>query len=159
MNAVSGISVVLYEPPADGRDTGRKFKGVLRDFYPWDVEPSGSINCASEGANVLYETFRNPLTHAFGFQAPEPPGRLSITRLGPSPLRDDELEALESSPVRPTSTALRGAGTLIRDKDTQALDLNAESLYWGVRELLRRLTADHARMELAEAFLRPMLRT
>ena len=47
---------------------------------------------------------------------------------------------------------------MMRDPATQALSLNVESFYWGVRELLRRLTADAARVAAAEGYLNPMLR-
>jgi hypothetical protein len=158
MNVISGGSVVLYEPPATRKEAGRKFRETAREFYPWDTEPVGAINNPEEGANILYDSYRNPMAHALGFQQPEPPGPLSITRF-PGPGRgEDDLERIETSIERPTEV-LRGASTLMRDPTTQALSLNVESFYWGVRELLRRLTADAARMAVAEKHLSPMLRT
>jgi hypothetical protein len=53
---------------------------------------------------------------------------------------------------------LRQAPTLRRIDATHAIELNAESFYWGARELVRRLTADRARMAAADAYLRPMLK-
>jgi hypothetical protein len=157
MNAISGVSVVLYEPPANRQETGRKFMGTVREFYPWDAEPVGAINNPDEGAEILYSSFRNPMAHAFGFQDPEPVGALSVTRFPGPGLAEAGLEAIETSIARPNQT-LRHAPTLVRDPATQALSLNVESFYWGGRELLRRLTADAVRMAVAEGYLGPMLR-
>ena len=66
-----------------------------------------------------------------------------------------QILAIEGSVNRPT---LLRQSTLRRVDATQAIELNAESLYWGARELVRRLTADAARMAAADAYLRPMLR-
>ena len=158
MNAISGVSVVLYEPPPNRQATGRKFVETARDFYPWDAEPLGALTNAGECAEILYSSFRNPMAHAFGFQDPEPVGALSVTRFPGPGLAEADLEGIETSLRRPTET-LRGASTLVRDPTTQALSLNVESFYWGVRELLRRLTANVGRMAAAEAHLSPMLRT
>ena len=70
--AIAHVSVVLYEPPANRRATGRKFIETVREFYPWDAEPLGAFNNAGESAEILYGSFRNPMAHAFGFQEPEP---------------------------------------------------------------------------------------
>jgi len=157
MNVISGVSVVLYEPPANRQATGRKFMETAREFYPWDTEPVGAVNNPDEGAEILYGSFRNPMAHAFGFQEPEPPGPLSVTRFPGPGLAEANLETIETSIGRPNQ-ALRGAPTLMRDAATQALRLNVESFYWGARELLRRLTADAVRIAVAENYLSPMLR-
>lgn len=158
MNVISGVSVVLYEPPATRQHTARKFKDTARDFYPWNTEPMGAVDNQREGAEILYSVFRNPMAHAFGFQEPEPLGPSNITRFPGPGLTEDDLEQIEVSTTRPTP-ALRNAPTLVRHPDTHRLDLNVESFYWGVRELLRRLTADATRMAAAEECLGPMLRT
>jgi hypothetical protein len=157
MNMVSGLSVVLYEPPPNRQAAGRKFRETAAGFYPWDVEPAGAINDPEKGAEILYHTFRNPMAHAFGFQDPEPVGPLRITRFPPPGLEESELATIETSDGRPNES-LRGAPTLFRDPVTKGLSLNVESLYWGVRELLRRLTADAERMAIAETHLSSILR-
>ena len=157
MNAISGVSVVLYEPPPNRQATGRKFMETVREFYPWDTEPLGALNNAGEAAEILYRSFRNPMAHAFGFQDPEPTGALSVTRFPGPGLAEGDLEAIETSGGRPTQK-LRGAPTLVRDPATQALSLNVECFYWGVRDLVRRVTANAGRMAAAEAHLSPMLR-
>ena len=83
MNVISGVSVVLYEPPPNRQETRRKFLETGMDFYPWDTEPVGAISNPDDGAEILYNSFRNPMAHAFGFQDPEPPGALNVTRFPP----------------------------------------------------------------------------
>ena len=60
--AISGISVTLYSHT--GR-SGVRFKGLLKDFYPWSLEP-GNIVTPQAGAEVIYSVIRNPLTHDLG---------------------------------------------------------------------------------------------
>jgi hypothetical protein len=157
-NFISGISVTLFEPPPDRQHTARKFRDLVAAFYPWDREPPGAITDPQEGAQCLYTTFRNPLAHALGHQDPEPAGPVRITRFPGQGLSEDDLALMESSIDRPTATILRGAPTLRHVPATQATELNAESFYWGARELVRRLTTDAARMAAADSYLRPLLR-
>jgi hypothetical protein len=156
-NVISGISVTLFEPPADRRETGRKFVDLAAHFFPWDTEPPEGLRDPREASEILSRTFRNPMAHAFGLQDPEPVERVSITRFPGDGLSEASLEAIETSLQRPFEI-LRNAPTLRRVAATQRLELNAENFYWGVRELVRRLTADAARMAAAEAYLRPMVK-
>jgi hypothetical protein len=80
MNVISGVSLVLYEPPVNREQTGRKFKETATNFYPWDTEPADGINNPVVGGEILYSSFRNPMAHALGFLEPEPPGPLRVTR-------------------------------------------------------------------------------
>ena len=100
----------------------------------------------------LYTTFRNPLAHALGFQDPEPAGPVSVTRFPGEGMSEDDLELMEAARERPTTTILREAPTLRRVPATQAIELNAESFYWGARELVRRLTVDAEKMATADAY-------
>jgi hypothetical protein len=156
MNAISGASIVLYEPPPNRQDTGRKFRETLENFYPWNREPHDCIRNAADGAGILYYTFRNPMAHAFGFQNQAPQGTVSITRVAGHGFTEQELEDIEQAAWRP-GLRLGGTGTLRRDAVTESLALNAESFYWGVREMLRRLTADANRMRNAATYLDPLL--
>src|SRR5262245_46635926 len=101
MNVVSGASVGLYAPPPNRKETGRKFKETLRTFYPWNTEPAGAINNPDEGAEILYSFFRNPMAHAFGFQDPEPPGPVTVTRFPPPGTTEATLHAIETAAGRP----------------------------------------------------------
>lgn len=155
VNVISGASVTLYEPPPNAGESGRKFRETLSGYYPWDEEPAGSVTDAVEGARIVYDLFRNPMAHALGFLDPEPTGPLFVTRF--EPLTEAELESVELATTRP-NIALHNAPTLTRNATTQALSLNAEAFYWGVRESIRRLTADATRVASAERLLSPMVR-
>ena len=157
MNFISGVSVTLYSPPPNSGKSGRKFQGTLEGFYPWDTEPAGAITNPRKGAETLYDVFRNPGAHALGFQDPEPAGPIMVTRFSGNGLTEDNVELIETAIQRPRAI-LRNAPTLTKDGTTQAVALNVEALYWGVREMTRRLMGDVTRMARADALLRPMLR-
>lgn len=155
MNVISGLSVVLYAPPADGKSTGRRFRQAVRAFYPWDTEPADAIRNGTTGGRILYRVFRNSLVHGLGFQDPEPAVPTVVTRMPGPGMSEDALRTLEDATARPdflrdVPTLRTGAGRT---------ELNAEALYWGVRQVVFRLTADTARVAAAEGYLGPMLRT
>jgi hypothetical protein len=59
---VSGVSVTLY---SHSGSKGKRFKGLLIDYYPWSDETMPLRNDA-EYARMVYALFRNPLTHDLG---------------------------------------------------------------------------------------------
>jgi hypothetical protein len=99
-----------------------------------------------EAIELLYYQFRNPLAHAFGIQEKKAKGLTLSIGKGTSP--EGDIEALE----RLTTTSLPTIAVLPASKT-----LIVESLYWGVREMLRRLTIDTKRMKAAEAYLQKVL--
>lgn len=144
---VSGISVTLYSQ--DGHK-GARFKGVLRDYYPWSLEPGNFVQ-NDEGARVLYELIRNPLIHDLGLDLDKKrkAHKVIVKRLASTPgggLSEQFIEALESrsrpSPISPT-VSIQGARTVVL----------VEALYWGVRQMIEKLTTDPGRMKNAEALL------
>jgi len=56
-NLISGVSVVLYTPKEPNSGSGKKFKELLCEFYPWDSREN-----KEEKAKVIYDLIRNPLT-------------------------------------------------------------------------------------------------
>ncbi|MGZ5118891.1 MAG: hypothetical protein ACXWCY_26890 [Burkholderiales bacterium] len=148
MAAIAGISVTLYRHSGA---SGQCFRGVLVDYYPWDVEPNNRVT-ATEGAQVLYSVIRNPLTHDLGLdlQKKAKTTKVKIKRLSTKNktqgLPERSFGGLERSDRRlvmsPTVTVRPDATVLL-----------VEALYWGVRVMVERLTRDQARMQAAEAFL------
>jgi hypothetical protein len=145
-NLISGISVVLYKPkiasqPAQGsgseRGSGRKFKELLTQYYPWEKGEN-----KEEKANVIYDLVRNPLAHSLGV--------LSVRKRSPrivirkDPLREDQLQEMETSSSRPCWVPLSVTA------DTAGYVLSVWGLYWGVFHLLKRLAMDTAQMQEAE---------
>jgi hypothetical protein len=67
VNLISGISTIFYDQHGG---SGARFEGALRDFYPWDLQPSN--NATPETViDCLYDTVRNPLAHSLAVQTHE----------------------------------------------------------------------------------------
>lgn len=147
--AVSGISVTLY---GHNGGSGIRFKGLLKDYYPWPQEP-GSLMPPQEAADVLYSVIRNPLTHDLGLDLKNKRQgqKIVIKRLATDNKRkglpEYFIEQLESpnrpSPMSPTVRALSGKTVVL-----------VEAFYWGVRQMVEELSRDASRMRSAETFLR-----
>ena len=92
-NMISGIARVLYTPAGQiprGRDGAAiRFKSILRDFFSWELAENreGKIN-------ILYDVFRNPLTHSLGVQDEPRKRRVWILK---SPLDEAQITELETS--------------------------------------------------------------
>ena len=157
---MSGVSSVLYS--TRGR-SGRVFQDFVRDLYPWDSEPRDRPNVVRDpekGAEILYEDYRNPLAHANGiavfsvdnntrreFRPRSHLVRIDRVSLRPSRgLNETELLELESEPVRQPWLPVTIAA------NPESIILTVEALYWGLRESIRRLCSDPARMETAARF-------
>jgi len=151
MAVIGGVSTTLYRHTGK---VGERFTGVLIDYFPWDLEPIGSV-LPKDGADAIYEVFRNPLTHDLGLDLKKKSVGLKVkykrlktsTRSGKDRgLTERYIEKLEISPVRP---AMSATVTLASHKKV----LLIEGLYWGVRRMIERLAADQKRMSIAENFL------
>jgi hypothetical protein len=148
---ISGASVVLYDPSVKG-DRGRLFKATAAEFYPWDTEPAVGVSDPDQGKLLLYDSFRNPLAHTFGRHV-VPYGR-TIARFAGNGYDEADLERIETAVDRP-SELLQGRPTLVVTPagPGSGQGLYVEPLYWGVRELIRRLTHDPARMAQAAHYI------
>lgn len=161
--AVAGISTSLYRP---GRldPYGGAFVGVLVDWYPWDMEanPPKTAEEKSRLAKVLYEEFRGPLTHHLGLAVGRTKSGSAVvdrgyvlkikrrTRPDGNGFMERELELLERAGQWPFPAFFQG--TLVERTDAKVLKV--ERFYWGVRQMVVRLTKDQSRMGSAEAFLK-----
>lgn len=116
-NLISGVSVVLYTPKEPNSGSGKKFKELLCEFYPWD---SGENK--EEKAKVIYYLIRNPLAHSLGVL-----NRSSLPiSISKSALTEDQLQEIEGTSVRPTWVPQAVTG------DSTGYDLSVWGLYWGV---------------------------
>jgi hypothetical protein len=146
--AVSGISVTLY---SHNGGSGIRFKGLLKDYYPWAHEPANAV-LPQDGANVLYSVIRNPLTHDLGLdlENKRQGQKIVIKRLATDNKRkglpEYFIEQLESpdrpNPMSPTVRVLSGKTVVL-----------VEAFYWGVRQMVEQLSRDASRMQSAETFL------
>jgi hypothetical protein len=139
---VSGISVTLYDSETPG--IGERFKGLLANFYPWAREPV-KID-PTEGAEVIYHVFRNPLTHDLGVDLKDKKRnkKVVVKRLGR--LTESLVEQIETDVrvVTPSPTL-----TMAPDRTV----LLVEAFYSGVRTMIEALSSDDRRMQIAQLFL------
>lgn len=148
LTAVGGISTTLYRK---GNNDGERFKGLLTDHYPWNLEPAQNVT-ASEGARVIYEVFRNPLTHDLGLDLHNKSkgSKVKIKRMQRQNknggLTEKWIENLESSPIRPNISS----AVTVR---TGVYVLLVEALYWGLRRTVESMTYNPQLMKNAETFL------
>jgi hypothetical protein len=146
--AVSGISVTLYSHTGG---SGARFKALLKDFYPWFLEPGNAVT-PQAGADVIYSVIRNPLTHDLGLdlEKKRKTQKVVVKRLatdrGRKGLPENIVEQLEAAgrtvKMSPTITILSGRTVLL-----------VEAFYWGVRKMIEELSRDSARMQAATTFL------
>jgi len=157
VNLISGMSTVFYDQRGD---SGRRFKNLLREFYPWEPEQPKIISC-EDVIECLYDILRNPLVHSLGVPTEvvkagkgqpshvivaSPSARsFGIDRAW---LPEHLLEQLEQSP--------QAAGPILSEETAGGRTLHIECLYWGVRTMLSRLTNDAARMRQSAIFLAPL---
>jgi hypothetical protein len=144
---VSGASVTLYRPAGK---SGATFKGLLRDFYPWNLEPGNKVT-PTDGANVIYSVIRNPLTHDLGLdlEKKRKTQKIILKRLstdgGKRGLPERLVAQMEKGgrfTMSPTLTITPGRTVLL-----------VEAFYWGVRTMIESLLHDRQRMQDANAFL------
>jgi hypothetical protein len=146
MTAIGGISTTLYR---QGKTDSERFRGLLRDHYQWQLEPTHDV-APDEAARIVYQVFRNPLTHDLGLDLH---GRstgikVKVKRLQRSQggLTELWIEKLERGPTRPRMSS---AVTVRSD----AKVLLVEALYWGLRRMVEAMTRDAQLMSHADTFL------
>lgn len=145
---ISGLSVTSYH---GATGSGDRFKGLLVDHYPWQLEPRSAI-VDSAAAEQIYEVFRNPLTHDLGLDTEKKADTAIVkakryTRLnGLRGLTEREIERREDSTVRPSIS-----GTVIKDAASTVLLLDA--LYWATRVMIEDMLQSPAVTTIAEAYL------
>jgi hypothetical protein len=162
--SISGVSAVLYSTTGG---SGAVFQDFMVAYYPWDAEPQRDNGISGvEAAKVLYEEYRNPLTHASGTpvisvergkrreyrpdRRPVQINRMAIAnderpRRG---LSEQRVNELESEPTRPSWLP-----PTLKLVDGRTV-LTVESLYWGFRASVQRLCSDRERMDAVVRFFR-----
>jgi len=157
VNLISGFSTIFYTQQGN---SGDRFKSMLKDFYPWDLQPSN--NASPEVViQCLYDTVRNPLAHSLGVQTREVKASRCQSKhvvirkpsaktfgYGKQSLPKDLLDQLERSPTPP--------GPTLTENGEGGRTLSVDGLYWGVRTMLSRLTDDTARMQRSDMLLSPL---
>ncbi len=146
LGVVSGVSITLYHDPTlkklDEREQrGEAFKRVLDRYFPWEEEPEvkGAIR-ERHAATVLYEAFRNPLTHRLGIVPPDEDQGHGQRKVAKGAMSDKKIENIETSKPRPLRWS---RPTLSTDGSTKAertkTVLDVKQFYSGVRRMIWRV--------------------
>jgi hypothetical protein len=151
MAVVSGVSVTLFDAEAGAKtgNRGRLFRDALTCAYPWGSEPvpeTGKALLGSDAADVIYYTFRNPLTHSLGKRDRRVVVKVNrATREGIGHA-ETVIEALESHAQFPAITK-PPLPTVWKRPDATVIFV--ERFYWGVRKMIETLSTDGQRMTAA----------
>jgi hypothetical protein len=147
----AGVSATFY---TRGLGDGKAFRGVLSKFYPWELEPEGES--VETRADVLWSEFRNPFAHSLGLamertghkQREFQPRRYQL-KIGrdKASMREEAIEAIERSSARPALNP-----TLVLQPHKKVLWV--EPFYWGVREMLLRMSRETELMGQVDAALK-----
>jgi hypothetical protein len=156
-NIVAGTSVLFLDSSIDvfvnRNDRGPRFKRLMRDYYPW--LPEDALR-GEEGAMLLWEYTRNPLSHTLGVGKfphafPGMPGDGRAVLLSKGPLPDAGIAQLmaEERPMWLDHPTI--------EFDGRAYTVSVLALTWGVYRMLHRLFSDADQMQAAERTARTLL--
>jgi len=142
LSLVSGIAALISPGINTQRQSGPKFKEVLKRYYPWDLQPP-----LPDGKDLeivvdhLYEYLRNPLAHTLGLK---PAGNFLVA-IVKAPLTEEEVRKLETSDTPPYQ-AVEYTPIEINGEQIEQISLHIPAFYWGVRKMVTRLTEDQLQM-------------
>ena len=146
LNLFSGFSRRLYRPSGSPNDNER-FKSMLKDFFPWEnskLEPE-------DGADLLYHSLRNPLTHELGMKGKE---KVIVAKSGRTP--DEKIEELENSESKPPWLSPPIVHVNLYNQYFE-WHVSVTSLYWATHRLLHNLLNDEKHALKAEKRLKKLL--
>ena len=126
LNIVAGISTLFYKPDEyKPGQAGKYFKELLKNFYPWSLDPPQNIS-STDAIDVLYDEFRNPLAHALGVRT----SGIKLKFILPAAFKLEELNRrLKDSSDHPIN-----GPTITKDEDE--LEFRVASFYWGIRKMM-----------------------
>lgn len=138
LSLISGVSATLFHQ-GEGGARGRSkelFIRVLETHYPWDQEiDTPDRHSREDAAKHLYSLFRNPLAHALGVVDTETNKDGRSLLVVKAPMQAAELYELEMTGQRSD----RWLDPTI-ESNAQTVILRIKSLYWGVREMIERVS-------------------
>lgn len=138
LSVISGVSVSLFDRSAMRRrgNRGRLFKKLLVRHYPWDQELDvPGRRRGRNAADDLYKLFRNPLAHSLGVVDPNAYSGGRLLAVNKFLMQESEICDLEMATTREERWL---EPTLVLSGQT--LTLRVRSLYWGVREMVERVS-------------------
>ena len=121
---------------------------MLLDFFPWE-----NPNLLPEdGANLLYHSLRNPLTHELGVKGEE---KVAVLKSGRS--SDKEIEELENSETKPSWLPPPLIKVNLYGEHFE-WSVFVTSLFWATHRLLHNLLKDEKHMCEADKRLDQILK-
>lgn len=141
LDLISGFSSLLTPNFDTTRDSGNQFKEILRNYYPWDLQPPVG-NTQERAIDDIYKYFRNPLTHSLGLKTE---GNY-LVMIDKNSISETNIEQLEQSASSP-GPAITYLPITLKNEEIEQITLNAPNFYWGVRRTLTNLSADNQRMQ------------
>lgn len=135
---VSGFAAMLTKDMDTTGQSGKLFKQILKDYYPWNVQPPFNNGDLDKTIDHLYELFRNPLSHSLGLRKK---GNFLVTIAKESGMSESNIERLEQQSSPPTQ-AMEYSPIEINGEMIEQVILYIGPMYWGVRQMLTRMTTD-----------------
>lgn len=152
LSLVSGLSSWLKNGIHKRGESKECFLELLKNYYPWELQLPTGIKDIERCGQDLYDCFRNQLAHTCGLNERNYQLFISKSRESHS---DATLEMLEQSRKSP-GTALSYSSVQCSGEEVTRIELFVDNFYWGVREMLERLSADKHQMALLEPQLTPI---
>lgn len=148
--AIGGIAHALYRTDAGHEDS---FRMVLTKHYPWDGEATSAAHALRTSSALLAEYRGEPDPRVSAWPGTPASGvagarKVRFRRLETedgSGLDEQLLEVLEVARNWPLEVM---ASTL--EIEGEVMTVNLERLYWGIREMVRRMVAQPTLMDAAE---------
>jgi hypothetical protein len=152
-NIIAGSSVCFYEATPEGLtsrgDRTRRFRGLIRDFYPW----TGESVTQDHGLAILYQSARNPLAHSLGIDVSEATTKPRQVTLRKWALTKPQITELEDSLTRPDWVGPTISEVRSLSMGGEEVDVSVPALYWGIHRMLRALFGNSAHAQAAEALV------
>ncbi|MES9949358.1 MAG: hypothetical protein ABW118_10395 [Candidatus Thiodiazotropha sp.] len=147
LNIIAGFSRRLYRPSGSPNDSDR-FKSMLIDYFPWvdpDLQPV-------KGANLLYYSLRNPLTHELGIKGKE---KVVVSKNGKS--TDKEIYELENNEHKPLWCSYPVAYVNLYNENFE-WNVSVPGLYWATHRLLHNLLNDQSHISEADKRMKQIIK-
>lgn len=123
LSVTDGIAQTLFKGTGGAAD---RFKGFLRDHFPWDIDPPSGLT-KEEAADVVWQFYRCPFIHRLGLRYDTQGSELKVEVGRSFQNTNSGLSELES-----LRTCRPGSESTVK-KTQDKIILWLDSFYWGVR--------------------------
>jgi len=149
---VSGFAAMLTKDMNTIGKSRDLFKKILKNFYPWDVQPPRNGGDISRTIDHLYDLFRSPLSHSLGLRKK---GNFLVTIAKEEAMSEAAVEKLERKD-NPPAQAIEYSPIKINGESIEQIHLYIGPMYWGTRQMLAKMTADSRLMQNVDSALKSL---